>query len=282
MLQDLDTTLDNLLSDPAAPAALSSSEVSFAVPEKAFTPQQADTAVNLFLYEVRENRELRDPVPIRRQAGENVEQRRPPIRVDCAYMVTAWSKSQTKIVDEHRLLGLAFAWLSRFPVIPARFFAGSLAGQPFPPPSMIAQWDSARNVGEFWSALSIPPRPFFNLIVTIAMDLDLHISSPQVTTITTEFLPLGADTSEPLAAIGGYALDFAAGAPVAVSDAMVNLETAGGGVLKSAHSDATGRFVFDRLVPGSYRIWGHAPGRAPTPAQSIQIPSPNGAYVLRF
>jgi hypothetical protein len=181
MFHHLDTTLKNILDDPAAPQELREAEVSFLTPDREFKPEQA--TVNLFLHEVKENAALRDPLPIVELKDGVYQRRRPPLRVDCTYMVSAWSNATKaeKIVEEHRLLGQAFAWLSRFPTIPEDYLKGSLDGQPFPPPTMVAQMDGDRRSGEFWSALGIAPRPTFSLVVTIAIDLDVEpdkIGSP--------------------------------------------------------------------------------------------------------
>jgi hypothetical protein len=57
MIRDLDDTLKAILDDPASPTELRNADVSFEAPDKSFAPAQA--TVNLFLYEVKENRELR-------------------------------------------------------------------------------------------------------------------------------------------------------------------------------------------------------------------------------
>ena len=64
MFERLDSSLAALLADvtmPTALQALRTAAVSFETPGT-FTPDRG--TVNLFLYETRENRELRDPVPM--------------------------------------------------------------------------------------------------------------------------------------------------------------------------------------------------------------------------
>ena len=60
--------------------------------------------------------------------GDVYASRPPPLRVDCTYLTTAWSSKPAalKVEEEHRLLGLALPWLSRFPVIEDRFLQGKL------------------------------------------------------------------------------------------------------------------------------------------------------------
>ena len=59
MFHDLDATLKALLDDAAAPASVSGADKSFETPEKTYAP--ALPTLNLFLYDVAENRELATP-----------------------------------------------------------------------------------------------------------------------------------------------------------------------------------------------------------------------------
>ena len=142
--------------------------------------------MDLFLYDVKENRELRDPTPIIEPSGTpGVSIRRaPPIRVDCSYIVTCWSTNTgpAKVVEEHRLLAETLSWLSRFPTIPPSFLQGSLNNQLYPLPTIVAQMDPNKNAGDFWIALGIPPRPAFYLTATVAMLLGAGVETPLVTT----------------------------------------------------------------------------------------------------
>jgi len=171
MFQDLDATLRTILADAAAPADLRNAEVSFETPDKDFKPAQA--TMNLFLYEVQENRSLRDNAPVMDRVGDHYVSRLPPLRMDCTYLVTTWSPRAggLKAEEEHRLLGLALLWLSRFPVIQDGFLQGSLKNPPqaYSPPTMVAQTKEGHSMGEFWSALGVAPRPALSLTVTISM-----------------------------------------------------------------------------------------------------------------
>src|SRR5215510_15651622 len=203
MFQDLDKTIEKILDDEGAPAELKAAQVSFITPDKNFT--LAGPTVNLFLYEVKENRDLRDPTPIIEKIGASFVRKEPPLRVDCSYIVTAWSNAtgEVRVAEEHNLLAQALLWLSRFPTIPSDKLQGKLANQLYPPPTMVAQMDPNTNAGDFWFALGIPPRPAFYLVVTIAMDLDLTVKGPLVTTrFTNVDAGAGAD-EEQWAQIGG-------------------------------------------------------------------------------
>jgi hypothetical protein len=174
MFHDLDATLRAMLDDPAAPADLRAADVSFDPPDKDLAP--STPTVDLFLLDLQENRMLRDPSPARERVGRVVVNHRPP-RMDCSYLVTTWSarSGALKVEEEHRLLGQTLLWLGGFPVVAARFLQGSLATppQPTPPPLEVAQSREGVNLGQFWSALGVAPRPAFTLTVTIALQMVL-------------------------------------------------------------------------------------------------------------
>ncbi|MGW2724063.1 Pvc16 family protein [Streptomyces sp. NPDC001492] len=172
MFDDLDASLAAVLADAGAPAEVRTADVSFAVPDKDFTPGQV--TLNLFLHEVQENRALRDDTPLRRPLpGGAWESRRPPLRMDCTYLITAWSAMTGghRVTEEHRLLGRSLLWLSRFAVVPDSFLRGALKNppQPYPLATSIAQTREGPSLGEFWSALGVAPRPAYTLTATIAL-----------------------------------------------------------------------------------------------------------------
>ena len=141
MFHQLDLALSSLLNDTGTQATLKKlfdADTSFETPDRHFVAP-TDLTVNLFLYEVKENLALREPLPrIEVQANGLGQRRRPPLRVDCAYLVTAWAKKPPKTQTEHQLLGEAFNWLNRFPVIPHEHLLGTgLDNQEFAPPTPV-------------------------------------------------------------------------------------------------------------------------------------------------
>ncbi len=272
MFQDLDKTLNNLLNDATAaaiPAELLAADVSFQTPDKNYKPTTPDTAVNLFLYEVKENRVLRDPVPIVEQQGNNYIRRQAPLRVDCFYIVTAWKDGVTPadVTVQHRLLGQAFLWLSRFPAIPATYFSGGMIGQPFPPPTMVAQWDGAKNNGEFWSALGIPPRPYFTLTITIAMDLGLQdVEGPPVVTKQIDMKQREPGSGvETTFEIAGVVRNGTSQQPI--DRAQIRIVGTG----RVLTSNTAGQFRFSGLKQGNYTLRVSAVGFT-TKNKSINVP----------
>lgn len=270
MFNDLDDTLRALLTSvaPGAPLELRNADIVFTTPDQLFTPAQ-DT-VNLFLYGVNENRQMRDPAPIIERNNGMYERRRAPIRVDCAYMITAWSTAtgEVKIAREHRLLALALAWLSNFPLIPVAFRQGSIVTQPFDPPTMVAQMDNQQHVGEFWSALGVPPRPSFTLVVTIALELDSQIEGPPVVTSELRFeqMDVPGAVQEISFTIGGSVRNAVTLDPI--PDADVTLVEPGWTV----QTDEQGHFIFTGVEAGAYTLAVSALGFPAAPPQAITVP----------
>lgn len=253
MFNDLDATLTQLINDAPAPelAELRAADVSFITPDRNFTPAQ--TTVNLFLYEVRENRELRDPRPLVERNGISYRRRRAPLRADCSYIVTTWApgaQGAVQVATEHRLLGQALTWLSRFPEIPGRYMQGTL-GPPapapiYPLPTTVAQQDPNQHAGDFWTAMGVAPRPTFYLTVTVELSLGGEITGPLVTTWMTDFVVDG-DHERPWVGIGGRVLDTGGDA---VPDAVVDILD----LAIRTRTGSEGRYSFPRVPPGGHMV----------------------------
>lgn len=275
MFRDLDDTLTQVLNDVNAPPELLAADVSFELPDRNFNPAQS--TVNLFLYDVHENRELRDPVPIIERVGNTYVNRRPPLRVDCMYMVTAWSVGTggTRTANEHRLLSQSLLWLSRFPIIPDVYLQGSLVNPPFPHPTMVAQLNGKQGNGDFWTALGQPPRPSFNLLITIAMSLGVQTpEGPPVVTKDMRLQELDKPlTQEQWFQIGGIVFEAANPAHL-LNGAQVRLVERDQTVI----TNDLGQFTFSDMSSGAYTLQVTASGFAGQ-TKTIAVP---GTSVAAF
>lgn len=294
MFQDLDETLRAILDDDSAPDELRNADVSFLTPEKGFAP--AEPTVNLFLFEVRENYDLRDSVPVIERSGDGYVQVPPPLRVACSYLVTAWSdeSGSAKVVEEHRLLGQAMRWLSRFSTIQPEHYRGSLMGQPLPPPLTLAQPDGYKKSNDFWSALGRPPQPAFCLTATISMissepeplgplviSKELRISPEvalperaQAQSLTSSFASNVRRSSAQAAArpeefnsIGGQVTN-AGGEPVVGATIILSKLRA------VTSTDPDGRYSFTHVPPGRHRLRVRAGAQRQT--LNFVVPAPAG------
>src|SRR5262245_25745779 len=171
MIQDFDRTLARLLRDRVP---LREEAITFDVPNETFRAQLSRTAltVDLYLYDIRENHDLRSPEwRLERQADGTMLKQRPRVRLDLFYIITAWSPAEPPdVLAEHALLSQILRTLFRYPTIPPDVLQGAISGQEPPLPTLVAQPDGLRNPADFWGALRQPPRPGVHLVATIAMD----------------------------------------------------------------------------------------------------------------
>ncbi len=174
MIDDLDRTLEKLLKQELPEALVNQITISFATPDDQFPPTSVTLpAIDLFLYDVRENRELRsNEWSVERGNDGRSISRQPPVRVDASYLITAWASesSTTPAHDEHHLLGEVMKVMLQYPTIPEDIVQGNLKGQDPPLPAIILQPGHLQSMGEFWQALGGKPKAALNYTVTISVE----------------------------------------------------------------------------------------------------------------
>ena len=144
-------------------------------------------ALNLFLYDVRENLELRSNQPLVTRHNNEVFTQRPAMRVACSYLITAWLSSVATDdqlpppLREQRLLGEALQVLAQYPTIPEPLLQGSLAGQEALP-LVVAQGEGLKDQSEFWTAIKGKLRPSLIVTVTVSMPMAAEEKPELVTT----------------------------------------------------------------------------------------------------
>lgn len=186
MLDDLDRTLEELLKRSLPPALREQISISFATPDDQFPPSTVKLpAIDLFLYDIRENRELRsNEWLIERQSNGTATKKPPPVRVDCSYLITAWASesSTTTAQDEHRLLSEVMDVLLRYATLPSGILQGRLTNQELPLPTTALQPGQLQSLGEFWQALGGKPKAALNYTVTIGVvSKEPDVTAPVVT-----------------------------------------------------------------------------------------------------
>jgi hypothetical protein len=245
MISSLDETIRHLLLEAGE---LDSTEVdiSFEIPNREWSGGISKPTLNCYLFDIRENRELRqggmqvDRAALNGQAGR----RRAPMRVDLSYLVTAWTRA---VEDEHRLLWHVLATLMRFSTLPTRFLQGELAEQVLPIPTKVIQPDGVlKSPGEFWTALENQIKPSLTFLVTLAINHDCLPAGPPVLTTSLRFRDSKRILSERLR-IGGRLRD-GSGEP------LVNAEVRIAGHGSIARSDAEGRYILSVPQPGQYTL----------------------------
>lgn len=175
MIHDLDETLRELLTRTLPPGLVEQVTISFATPDDQFPPTSVTLpAIDLFLYDVQENRDLRsNEWRVERSSDGTSTKRPPPVRVDCSYLVTAWpsESAPNPAEDEHRLLGEVMKVLLRHLTIPAEVLQGDLQGQEPPLPTISLHPGRMQSVGEFWQAMGGKPKAALNYTVTLGVEV---------------------------------------------------------------------------------------------------------------
>jgi len=120
----------------------------------------------MYLYDMRENHELRGTEWIVEKNGNNTATKRKNAkRIDLSYLVTVWTNN---IEDQHSLLWRVLQTLIRYPTIPQELLLGQLATQMYPVITRAAQPDGLfNNPADFWAALDNEIKPSFNYVVTL-------------------------------------------------------------------------------------------------------------------
>jgi hypothetical protein len=190
MINDLDRTLEELFMrelpyELVSPEATTRVTISFATPDDQFPPTSVTLpAIDLFLYDVRENRDLRTNEWImERRSDGTTTKKRPSVRVECSYLVTAWASdsSTNSAMDEHRLLGEVMMVLLQHSTIPQEVLQGQLKGQHPPLPAVTLQPGRLQSLGEFWQALGGKPKAALNYTVTIGAEVHKPVEAEVVT-----------------------------------------------------------------------------------------------------
>jgi hypothetical protein len=186
MIDDLDKTLEDLLKRELPSDLVSQVTISFATPDGKFPPASVTLpAIDLFLYDVRENNDLRsNDWRLERANDGTMVRKRGPVRVDCSYLITAWpsENSTTPARDEHHLLGEVMKALLRHSTLPPAVLYGSLAGQEPPLPASTLQPGRLQSLAEFWQALGGKPKAALSYTVTLGVDPGVGVEAgPPVT-----------------------------------------------------------------------------------------------------
>jgi hypothetical protein len=173
MFADLDETIKQLLIQRGG---LDSGEIdiSFDMPTREWAAGISKPTVNLYLFDIRENLELKNHVPwtVRRGPNNTAIKNRTDVRVDIRYVVTTFANSME---DEHRLLHRVLITLLQYPALPEEILEGQVAGQEVntftSKPSSVIQ-----SPADYWGALDNDIKPSIEYQTTLRLDLDQEMS----------------------------------------------------------------------------------------------------------
>ncbi|MGE0441800.1 MAG: Pvc16 family protein [Gemmatimonadales bacterium] len=305
MLDLLDVLIRDVLLGANIPGLGTQAQIRFQAPNgdlRTDVTNLGQSALCIYLVDLRENRRLRSNERIPRPMNGDLAVEPAPPRVDCHYLISAWSATTPApgvepLLEEHLLLYQAAAALMRSTEIgPARqYLPGTPKQLAWPArfrndvfPTAVLPVEGFAKLSEFWTSMgqNSPWKPVVYCVITVPVEMLHEIQGPMVTTTVTDHRILDPETlsmaGDVWLQIGGHVLDIANPAmPIPLPRAWVVIEEPGGRVLARTTSDVNGRFIFTRLRQDTYRLRAGVVGRG-TQDRLVDIPSPSGEYDLQF
>jgi uncharacterized protein DUF4255/carboxypeptidase family protein len=239
-------------------------------PPVSFASPAADTSgeeptISLFLYEVREDIEVR----ARGRFIERDKDRgtatvtRPAVYLRLHYAVSVRPE------QDHSLLAAALTALFRYPTLDLRAWldpdsdVGRLAASlqnPQPFPLLPAQEGLPPDPAQFWGAVGCAPRPAFSLLVRATLEPHAPVETPLVRRADTSLAIEGSGASSAgvvhWVALAGTVTVTTAEGSAPVAGAHVQLLDTG----LAAITDEKGFYFFTNLQPGAYTVRAWANG----------------------
>jgi hypothetical protein len=166
VLQLLDEAFEAYLRD-VVPLQTRDVDVVFNAPDRDWAATISRPTINLYLWDVRPNDRERELGLVEVRDGNGRPHLRGPLpRVDCRYLVTAWT---TDVRDEHSLLGRVLMAVLNNPVLAAHYLPPPL-NETVPLPRLDLRSDAESKSSELWNALGGQLKPGLDVVLTTTVD----------------------------------------------------------------------------------------------------------------
>ncbi|HWS34212.1 MAG TPA: DUF4255 domain-containing protein [Actinoplanes sp.] len=179
MIDEVDTALRDLLT--AEILAGLDIQVEFDAPTRDWSARRTAPTVNLFLYDIQEEMDLRHhgTMPEYDENGLLVAEHGPPRYFALSYLVTAWT---SRAQDEHRILSVLLAGLVPHDAVPPERLTGSLARQAIPVRMSVATPPARdRGLADIWTSVGGNLRPSLDLVILAPLAVPEVGAGPLVT-----------------------------------------------------------------------------------------------------
>jgi hypothetical protein len=285
LIDYLDDVLRTLLSTRIP--GLAASQISFSAPDDDWRKTISGSlgmVLNVYLIELYMNAELQSNDVFMKGSGINQQSVRAPARLNCRYLISAWSPvSATPLVepaiDEGVLLHqVTTVLMEALPFDAVAIYAPNPVPAGFPPdmlapplPAVVNPKEAFHKLSDFWHRMDTIWKPVVDFVVTIPVVHAPRLSGPPVTTLFSEYGTVDEPELEEMTAIGGVVT--LGGRPMAGAWVrLIELD-------QTVTTDATGQFIFEGIRRGAHTLTGGAPGHA-TAIRPIEVPSLSGEYNL--
>jgi hypothetical protein len=281
--------LDDLLRTLLLRTGLSASQISFSPPDDDWRKSISGAlglTLDAYLIEFYENAELRTNDVYLRGNGINQQAVRAPARLNCRYLISAWSPAkptpllEPAIEEDVLLHQVTTVLMEALPFDANAIYAPNPLPLGFPPdmldpplPAVVSPTEPFDKLSDFWHRMDTIWKPVVDLVVTIPVLHAPRLTGPPVTTLFAQYGTVDHPDREERTAIGGV-VTFG-GNPV--SGAWVRLVEFG----QMATTNPAGQFIFEGVRRGSFTLTAGAPGHADV-TRAIDIPSLSGEYDLQL
>ncbi|HEV2953031.1 MAG TPA: Pvc16 family protein, partial [Candidatus Dormibacteraeota bacterium] len=281
----LDDMLRQLLSTRIA--GLPANQISFSAPDDDWRKTVSGSlgmVLDVYLIELYENAELRSNDVYMQGSGINQQAVRAPARLNCRYLISAWSPAKpTPLVEPAIEEGVLLHEVTTVLMEALPLDANAIYGpNPLPPgfppemlnpalPAVVAPSQPFDKMADFWMRMDTIWKPVVDLVVTLPVVHAPRLSGPPVTTLFSEFGTVGHPDLEELTAIGGVVT--LTGQPV--TGAWVRLVE----LNRTVTTNPAGQFIFEGLRRGAYHLEAGLQGHL-TVTRAIDVPSLSGEYNL--
>jgi hypothetical protein len=247
-------------------------DVRFDPPRRDWVGALTRPTLDFYLFDVRENVDLRHADLQANRAPGVTSYRLPPRRFDLRYMVSALT---TQVADEHVLLWRMLAVLLRHSTLPQDILPDSFLSLQPGLTTQVQQTDEEQLFVDLWGGFDVHPRPTLLYVVTAPIDLDITIDAPLVLTRSARYMRATAPHApiETATHIGGVLRDRE-GRPVAGGKIFIE-----GRASAPALTDSEGRFVLVGVPDGTVSVRVSRNGEAGKP-MTLKVPSDEYELVL--
>lgn len=191
MLPEMRGALRSLLQDHGKIDRLAI-DIAFEPPTQEWVGGLTRPTLNLFLFDVQENTDLRQTNFQRQPARDDglSERRRAPRRIDLSYMVSAFT---SRSEDEDALLWRALVTLMKHAHLPVEALPDALRPQAPSFATRVKRGGDGPHMQDLWSMLGTRPHPALCYVVTVPLDLDVAITERLTLAPTIRYARLDED-----------------------------------------------------------------------------------------
>jgi hypothetical protein len=169
-------------------------DILFERPTRELVDRLTHPTINLFLFDLQENTELRqNDFQVRRGDRQTAERYLPPRHFDLRYMVSILT---TEIEDEYLLLWRVLTTLVRHAQFPPDLLSEELRAPDYFLTSKVSQEDEGERLSSVWNALGVPPRPALFYVLTVPVEMDTVEQTPLVLSRTMRYRDMGESRKE--------------------------------------------------------------------------------------